>query len=205
LLINTVWSQKVIEMAELLARKWLMEAIVSKKLYGRALCPFAASVVHTGLRVSVTDAKTNEDLLKTVEEELQLIYPCNNILPSRKPPETTILIVPHMFNGNYRSMIHFSWKIMEIISSSESYQGKLQVVNFHPEGAHSLFAVDDENPADYTVRSPMPIFHFLREEDILKAVQSSYPQPDEIPSRNAKLLHELGIDEVRKRFDSLLS
>lgn len=189
-------------MAEKIARRWLMEAIVSKKLYGRALCPFAASVVNSKkLRMNICDSTHEDILMTTVEKELTLLCPDKTEHTIDKP-ETTLIVVPHLFHNNYRSMIHFSWKIMDYISSSEHYREKMQVVNFHPNGMHSLFSEID-CPSDYTIRSPYPIFHLLREEDILKAVNSSYPQPEEIPSRNSMMLQDLGIDECRKRFDSL--
>ena len=42
--------------------------------------------------------------------------------------------------------------------------GQLQLVLFHPLAVHSAYA-DDGLPdaADYTIRSPLPTFHFLRE------------------------------------------
>ena len=185
-------------------RKWLMQAIVSKNMYGKALCPFASSVVNrNGLRLSICNERDESKLLDCVKSELNLIYPALTSVNTESSPETTLIVVPHMFENSYRSMIHTSWKIMEIVSSVDRFKGRVQVVNFHPQAVHSLFSEMPDNPSDYTIRAPYPVFHLLREEDILKAVQSSYPSPEEIPSRNAKHMYELGIHACQRRFQGL--
>mmetsp|Transcript_10085 Transcript_10085/g.15785 ORF Transcript_10085/g.15785 Transcript_10085/m.15785 type:complete len:84 (+) Transcript_10085:296-547(+) len=52
--------------------------------------------------------------------------------------------------------------------------------------------------ADYALRSPHPTFHFLREKDVLAALQSGYPNPEEIPARNAVKLDQVGLAELRR-------
>lgn len=79
------------------------------------------------------------------------------------------------------------------------------MVNFHPEAVHSLYATGAmEDGSEYSIRSPLPTFHFLREEDILAAVgDARYPEPELIPERNAAALRKLGPDECRRRLASL--
>ena len=58
-------------------------------------------------------------------------------------------------------------------------QNELQVVLFHPRAVHSLYEQADcgrESATNYSIRSPYPTFHFLRERDILAAITSGYPQ-----------------------------
>ena len=50
-----------------------------------------------------------------------------------------------------------------------------------------------EDAADYTIRSPFPILHLLREVDVMKAVKSGYHDLEGLPARN----------KARLRLDSL--
>ena len=81
----------------------------------------------------------------------------------------------------------------------------VKVVNFHPEAVHSLYSASAlEDGSSFSIRSPLPTFHLLREEDVLAAVaHSGYPQPELIPARNAVSLSELGEAECRRRFQGL--
>jgi len=78
----------------------------------------------------------------------------------------------------------------------------LQVVNFHPAAVHSLYSQSAlEDGSDFSIRSPLPTFHLLREEDVLAAVaDSGYPSPELIPTRNAVALRSLGAAECQQRF-----
>lgn len=79
----------------------------------------------------------------------------------------------------------------------------MQVVNFHPEAVHSLYEQNGAaNATDYTIRSPYPTFHLLRESDVLTAIAGSYPSPELIPSRNAVALRGIGSRECARRFQS---
>ena len=162
-------------------KRWLTDVIVSPALYGRALCPFAAGPFHrkplSKLRISVTECSEEEELLQLVRDELDFLFPAG--VPAGDVPETTLLVAPNHFQNDYRAMVHFSWNIMSHITSSAHLNQKVQVVNFHPQAVHSLMDIGGfEDGSSFSIRSPFPTFHFLREGDILKAVQSGYPNPE---------------------------
>lgn len=202
-------------------KKWVDLAIASPKLYGRALCPFAGGPVKSNpskLQISISTATNEAELLNEVINELEIILPkpsafggnvnenaCNfDDHANKDRPETTLLVVPNQFKNDYRKMIHFSWKIMSFISDNKHLYQQAQVVNFHPQALHNLMNMGSlPDPADYTIRSPYPTFHFLREIDIMKAVTSNYPGVDSIPTRNALLLREMGIENVLKKYETL--
>jgi hypothetical protein len=55
--------------------------------------------------------------------------------------------------------------------------------------------VDDDpnfDAGDYTIRSPYPTIHLLREMDVLSAVKSGYPGLEYLPSRNQAKMKSLG-------------
>jgi uncharacterized protein len=184
---------------------WVSKAITSSVLYGRALCPFANKTVNSTpskLKLTLSSSSCEDTLLSELKTELGLLFPVDGSSPVH---ETTLLVVPHMFEKNYRDMIRFSWKIMEAINTDKRYFEKAQVVNFHPHAVTSLMAMEaPEQGHEYAIRAPYPTFHLLRESDLLNVIQNSgYPQPELIPNRNAALLQELGADECKRRFESL--
>jgi hypothetical protein len=80
----------------------------------------------------------------------------------------------------------------------------LQVVNFHPQALHDLYTEGSTPDAsNFSVRSPHPTFHLLREEDLLKAGLSYGPKIDDIPEKNADKLRGMGYGECEKVWKEL--
>jgi hypothetical protein len=80
--------------------------------------------------------------------------------------------------------------LAESLLEKEDYEGIYQMASFHPE---YLFAGStNEDPSNYTNRSPYPMLHFLRESSITKAVDS-YPGIDDVPQRNIAFTKEKGL------------
>ena len=76
----------------------------------------------------------------------------------------------------------------------QGYEGVYQLASFHPD---YCFAGEDENdPANYTNRSPYPMLHIIREASIEQALKS-YPNPELIPERNIELTRKLGLEKIR--------
>lgn len=101
-------------------------------------------------------------------------------------------------------------------------EGRLQLVFFHPEARHSLYAEQSESydeasdhsdvamstisdPRDLSIRAPYPTVHLLREIDVMAAARSGYPQPELIPERNAAKLRALGEAEARIKWQKSFS
>jgi hypothetical protein len=102
--------------------------------------------------------------------------------------ETTLLILPGSFLlfNDYLNMLDKA----ETLLDKENYSGIYQMASFHPE---YLFAgSNNEDPSNYTNRSPYPMLHFLRESSITRAVDS-YPGIDEVPQRNIAYAKNKGL------------
>ncbi|CAD7967179.1 unnamed protein product [Amoebophrya sp. A25] len=65
---------------------------------------------------------------------------------------------------------------------------------------NGINGVGQEDPRNFTIRSPFPTYHLLRESDVLAAVQSGYPQPEEIPARNAARFRKKGLKVLREEW-----
>lgn len=89
---------------------------------------------------------------------------------------------------NYLDFLDFYYSCEAILEDND-YDAEYQVVAFHPE---YLFAGEDpKDPSHKTNRSPYPMIHVLRRDQVEKAIES-YGDTDEIPRRNIELLRKLG-------------
>ena len=126
--------------------RWLQGAVAGG-LFSRTLCPFAAAPLRSGaVRLALSDATCPELLLGSVRRELATLFPLSSTSTSASAPEcpvptlnstdsdtvaprpeTTLLVAPHLFQNDFRGMIHFSWRIMDLISSDSDLAGRVQV------------------------------------------------------------------------------
>ena len=76
----------------------------------------------------------------------------------------------------------------------------LQLASFHPD--YCFDGLDEDDPANYTNRSPFPMFHLIRQDGLAAALESG-PDPASIPRRNIALLREMGLDAIHKLLDRI--
>jgi hypothetical protein len=159
------------------SKKWITDVVV-----GCNFCPFAARELKRGsIHYEVLENADTEKVLGAVVKALQQLEDEPGI-------ETTLLILPGSFAGfdEYLDVVEDA----EILLEKEGYEGVYQLASFHPQ---YLFAGSEDNdPANYTNRSPYPMLHFLREESVSKAVDS-YPGIDEVPDRNIAFAQDKGL------------
>jgi hypothetical protein len=115
-------------------KRWLETAVVGGGLYHRPLCPFASKPwKQDKVKLVVSEVDCEEKLLQIMRQELDVLFPTSfspekeSITTTLSPPETSLIITPFLFQNDYRKMIHFSWKIMEHISTQNHLIEKVQV------------------------------------------------------------------------------
>jgi uncharacterized protein len=103
--------------------------------------------------------------------------------------ETSFLILPEGFSDflAYLDLVGLAEELLE----NEGFEGIYQVASFHPE--YMFEGSPEDDPANYTNRSPYPMLHLLREESIEKALEHYQGDPEEIPGRNVDFAREKGI------------
>ena len=153
------------------------------------ICPFARREQQRGsIRYSVERSDKLENALQTLIAEC--VY-----LDAHPETETTLLIFPETFKGfeDYLDML----EIAEQLLLDQSYEGIYQLASFHPDYRFETdLSEDEEDPANYTNRSPYPMLHIIRETSIERAI-ANYPDPENIPTRNIKLTRELGLKKLQ--------
>lgn len=162
-------------------KNWINRVVVDC-----GFCPFAAREMKRGsVHYEVLVKATNATALQAVVQSMLQLDTNDKI-------ETSLLILPEGF-ASFNTYLDLM-DMAETLLAKEKYEGIYQVASFHPK---YLFAGSrDDDPANYTNRSPYPMLHFLREDSVSKAVDG-YPEIDEVPNRNIRFAHEKGIDYMK--------
>ena len=85
-------------------------------------------------------------------------------------------------------------ELAEALSVELGYEGIYQIASFHPE--YCFGGADENDPANYTNRSPYPMVHLLREDSISRALEH-YADPEGIPDRNIALARTKGLKQMQ--------
>lgn len=167
-------------------------AWVEKLVVGYSLCPFAAHPFREGkVRFVLCEARHWRELLEALVEELVLL--------ARTPStqlETTLLVHPFVLTdfAEYNDFLDRAEEALAVLG----FEGVFQLASFHPD--YQFADTGPESPENYSNRSPYPMLHLLREDSVARAVEA-HGDPDAIPERNIRLLHELGADRLKEILD----
>lgn len=165
--------------------RWVRELVV-----GLSLCPFAAAPLQGGrIRYTVCGAENFEAIYRALLAEVEAFL---GLPPSRA--ETGLFIVPQGLQ-DFADYLELLGAAEEALGTA-GLDGILQLASFHPDYVFADAAVDD--PANYTNRSPYPMFHLIREAGLAAALES-YPDPEAIPVRNVRKLRALGLEDLQRR------
>jgi hypothetical protein len=169
-----------------LTKYWLENIVI-----GLDLCPFARIPFQSGqIRLVECQEGSEEEQLGFFLEELELIN-------QAEPQEisTTIIVYPNAasdfeafndFVGDLESML-------EEVDLADVYQ----LVAFHPKFIFENTEFD--HLGNLVNRSPFPILHILRSEEIARALK--YPKDGEVISyNNDKKLHQLSREAIKQLF-----
>ena len=155
---------------------------IEKIVIGLNFCPFAAQPFKSN---SIHYEVVVESNLNMVLGEFSKV--CTQ-LNEDESIETSLIILPEHFDdfGQYLDLVD----LCEQLLIMEDLNGVFQVASFHPQ---YLFAGSEENdPSNYTNRSPFPMIHILREDSLTTAIDK-HVDVDAIPENNIKNARNLGL------------
>ncbi len=192
-------------------QKWLDSIVIGEKL-----CPFAPPLSkEPKLRIHVSNASNHDDIVYEIANEARLLlnrddYNEDDDLSGdsssgRSRPETTLVVL----NENrcpsikeFRDLVSLSWRVQDESILQNGFEKDLQIVLFHPQAVHDTYSSlqeSNDDAANYTIRSPFPTIHLLREIDVLNAVKSGYKDLEGLPSRNKSKLRSLGLKVCQQK------
>jgi hypothetical protein len=162
-------------------RQWVESLVVELNL-----CPFAKrELAKDRVRFVVTAATTEEQLLKALQRELELLNESPAI-------ETTLLI--------HAKVLQDFYDYNEFLGSADGLlvqmglEGIYQVASFHPD--YQFGGTNPDDVENYTNRSPYPLLHLLREASLERVIAES-PDVDKISARNIALMNSLGREKLQ--------
>ncbi len=156
---------------------WIRDVVI-----GLNFCPFAPKPFKDELIVYKVDDTSDAAIA------LESLMNTCHFLEDNPAMETALLIFSKGFSDfqDYLNLIDLA----EQLFKAEGFEGVYQVASFHPG---YLFAGSDENdPANYTNRSPFPMLHLLR-EDLLEIAIDKHINVDDIPNQNIAKAKSLGL------------
>ena len=169
--------------------QWIQDFVIQLNL-----CPFAKYEMDKGLaRIMASQAETLEQALVDLMSEIKHLDEYANI-------DTVLLVFPNGFNDFF--------DYLDLVDRAEStlktagYEGVYQLATFHP---HYCFAeVDPEDPSHYSNRSPYPMVHILKEEQLEKAIHY-YGDTSTIPDHNIACLRQLGLNQIHQMMNAIMT
>lgn len=163
-------------------KAWLRQVVI-----GLNFCPFAAREVQRD-SIHYEVVREQQHLYICLE---RVLLECRR-LDEQPEIETTLLVFPDAFADfqHYLDLLD----VAETLLYDCSYEGIYQLASFHP--AYRFAGADEDDPANFTNRSPYPMLHLLREASLEKAL-AHYPNPEDIPERNIEVARQRGLAHMQ--------
>jgi len=165
-------------------KKWLKTVIVAHNY-----CPFAKRVIDkASVRYQLIHKTEFNSLLESIIQEC--IW-----LDQNADTETTLIIFPANlsdFNSFLDCLV-----LAEDLLVAQGYEGTYQIASFHPN--YCFQGAEENDAANFTNRSPYPMFHLIRESSVQKAVEN-HPDAESIPERNVEYARQQGLDKMTELF-----
>jgi hypothetical protein len=160
---------------------------------GFDLCPFAARVYDNDqIQYSLEESANPKD-------QIIAFWNCIHSLSNSDKFTTAFLLLPNA-SRSFDEYLDLYDKCDWILKETKKDQ-EFQIAGFHP---NYLFDQSDENdPANYTNRSPFPMIHILYVEDVHKA-SKNHPDIDSVPLRNIRFLRSKGLESIQNILNSII-
>ena len=155
---------------------WVQNVVI-----GLNLCPFAERPLkRRELKLELIRGHNEEEILA------QVLGEC---LVKQSKPGTSLMICPDLYPEDFESFLGVYNVLNDGVLVNQNLTDDVQIAPFHP-----FFRFDgsqDEDVDNYTNRSPYPIFHILREDEVGRAVDVMEGDASVVWRRNIELLEEL--------------
>ncbi|MDU0354396.1 DUF1415 domain-containing protein [Paraglaciecola aquimarina] len=162
-------------------KDWIDNVVI-----GLNFCPFAKKEMQQETVSYLVSHNLN------INESLEQLIEQLCVLDQHTEIQTSLLIFSKGFIAfeEYLELVEYASGIIE----QGGYSGIYQLATFHPDYCFAGEAQDD--PANYTNRSPYPILHILRESSI-EQVLKRYPDPQNIPDNNIAKARAMGSEKLK--------
>ena len=157
-------------------RKWVEEFVI-----GHNLCPFAKRPFdESRIRFAICESMDVEEQLTDFWREVELLEKLGS-----KELSNTLLIFPKG-EKEFESFLGF-FELCEQLLEMQNKTSEFQLVAFHPKFQYDGYST--KAPRNYSNRSPFPMIHILRTEEVTLA--TDHHDTLNIPDLNEKTLKRL--------------
>ena len=159
---------------------------INKMVIGLGLCPFASKVVT---QKEIHFSKTKATDFKSLSALLNLN--AEHILNDENKESTAIIVIEKGLESflDYLDLIHQLEDYLEDVKLNED----IQIASFHPQ--YQFAETKTTDITNYTNRSPYPLIHLLKCEDVTAAIES-HPDIHSVPTDNIKKLKSMSLDSL---------
>jgi hypothetical protein len=169
--------------------KWVKNVIV-----GLNFCPFAEKSRSTNkLFTHIVRGDDVEEILSNVLYE--------SILRS-DDTGTTLIVCPDLFPDDFLGFYEVVAQAEMMLQDNE-LEGVIQIAPFHPQ--FQFQGSEKDGVDNLTNRSPYPIFHILREEEVDSAVRKLDGDSSRVWQRNIDLLERMEEEYGREKTNEIMS
>lgn len=189
----TKYNQKFPESDESTAvqktKTWLKDFVI-----GLNLCPFAHRPYSRDIiRYSLSPFINVDEFVVGFYFELQKLArtPKNKL-------STTLMIIEQGLE-DFEYYLDILETCEDVLAHSE-YKDVFQIASFHPE--YYFAQTEKDDVTNFTNRSPFPMIHIIRTEEVEEAIKS-FDHPEDIPLRNKALMIKMGSAEILKKMHGL--
>lgn len=189
---NIAISEPSAQYMEVATRLW-----VERFVMGQGMCPWAGTVlVGDKLRIRTLhgDGDDDDKILRICEEimfEAKILY--ENEDNELAQSSTTLIILPDF--KDFEKFLDLA-DIVEGLFEEEDVDEYLQVAHFHPQYIFADSTEPENDIENYTNRSPFPLIHLLKVEEVSAAIES-YGDTSIIYKNNKKALRKMGLAKVK--------
>lgn len=199
---------------------------INKLVVGLDLCPFALESLP-GLRIIVSSGTDRDSTLDLVTDEMKLI----NTSPMDIPATTIVTFPSALFDDrwrdnvsndvfmtewgecnwppNFMQFMHMAVEARDLAEQLSAVQGQQLtseslLLTFHPL---STFSEDENDPADFALRSPFPTLLLLRGVDVRRAEDQYNAQgqtTEDIAIGNEARLSSVGFEQLSRLLSDVI-
>lgn len=162
-------------------KRWLKRLVIDHNLCPFAHKEFARNRIHYAYQAEHTDEAYYDNIVHEVQR-----------LINHPHISTSLLIWPKAkdFDG-FLSLVGMAEQALR----SHNWHHDFQLAHFHPDYCFADTTQDD--PSNYTNRSPFPMLHLLRADHMARVLEK-YPNPEDIPERNIRYTLDMGEAKLKR-------